>query len=307
METLIESLQRMTTGAILRGFDQLHAEEAEAEFTPCSQEEFGHYQCNSALRLSKSLKQNPRAVAQKIIDALEPKMKEICAEIQVAGPGFINFTIAPTFLSNQLEAQLKDPLLGAPLEKKKKIVVDFSSPNIAKELHVGHLRGTIIGDCLSRLFEFLGHDVLRLNHVGDWGTQFGMMISYMKEFALDVLAGKRETSLEALMVWYRAAKKRFDEDAAFQKQSKLEVVRLQSGEPESIKAWKLICNVSRQGFQEIYDLLGVHIQERGESFYNPFLRDVVQELDEKGLITVSDGAKCIFLEGFKTGRAIHSP
>jgi len=298
MDTLLSKFQRKTTDAILAAFNQLPLEEAAAEFSPCAQEEFGHYQCNSALRLSKSLKQNPRAVAQKVIDALDPEVKEACAKIEIAGPGFINFTLAPRFLSHELQKQLNDPLLGAMRGKRQKIVVDFSSPNIAKELHVGHLRSTIIGDCLSRLFEFLGHDVLRLNHVGDWGTQFGMLISFMKESAPEVLAGKKETSLDALMGWYRGAKKRFDEDPAFQKQSKLEVVRLQSGEPDSVKAWKLICDVSRKGFQEIYDLLGVHILERGESFYNPFLKDVVKELEEKNLVTVSDGAKCIFLEGF---------
>lgn len=299
MDTLLAALQRKTTGAIIRAFERLPVDEAEAEFTPCAQEEFGHYQCNSALRLSKSLRQAPRAVAQAIIETLEPKMREICTKIEVAGPGFINFTIAPAFLSQELTAQLNDPLLGAVRVNKQKIVIDFSSPNVAKELHVGHLRSTIIGDCLCRLFEFLGHDVCRLNHIGDWGTQFGMLISYMKESAPDVLAGIEDTSLEALMRWYRAAKKRFDEDPAFQKQSKLEVVRLQSGDLESVKAWKLICDVSRKGFQEIYNLLGVRIQERGESFYNPLLRDVVKELEEKGLVTISDGAKCIFLEGFK--------
>jgi arginyl-tRNA synthetase len=299
METLLAVLERRTTDAISSAFEQLSIGEVKAELTPCSQEEFGHYQCNSALRLSKSLKMNPRAVAQKIVGALGAEIKKICARIEIAGPGFINFTISSEFLSRELEVQIKDARLGAVRVKKQKVIVDFSSPNIAKELHVGHLRSTIIGDCLSRLFEFLGHDVLRLNHVGDWGTQFGMLITYMKEFASDVLDGKEKTSLEALMSWYRASKKRFDEDPAFQKQSKLEVVWLQSGDAESIKAWKLICDVSRKGFQEIYDLLGVRIQERGESFYNPFLKEVVKELEEKGLVTVSNGAKCIFLEGFK--------
>ncbi len=306
MQTLLHLLQRKCSDAIVSAFEQLPKEEARAELTPSSQEEFGHYQCNSALRLSKSLKLSPRVVAQKIIDALDG-IKDVCAKVEIAGPGFINFTIAPSFLSHELERQLKDPLLGAVREEKQRIVVDFSSPNIAKELHVGHLRSTIIGDCLCRLFEFLGHDVLRLNHVGDWGTQFGMLITYMKQFALDVLSGKEKTSLESLMGWYRAAKKQFDEDPAFQKHSKMEVVALQSGNPESMKAWKLICDVSRKGFQEIYDLLGVRIQERGESFYNPMLKTVVKELEEKGLVTISDGAKCIFLEGFKNREGMPLP
>src|SRR5262249_26200220 len=146
-----------------------------------SQEEFGHYQCNSTLRLSKLLKQNPRAVAQAIIDSLDQSVKHNCSKIEIAGPGFINITFSPTFLSEQLALVFKDPKLGLPRPAaRKKVIVEFSSPNIAKELHVGHLRSTIIGDSLARLFEFFGHDVLRLNHVGDWGTQFGMLIAYMQ-------------------------------------------------------------------------------------------------------------------------------
>ena len=151
-----------------------------------------------------------------------------------------------------------------------KVVIDFSSPNVAKELHVGHIRSTIIGDCLSRLFEFLGCDVLRLNHIGDWGTQFGMLITYMKEHAKAVLSGEEKTDLSSLMHWYKSAKKAFDEDPEFKNRAQLEVVRLQSGDPESIRIWKIICDISRKSFQEIYDLLDVKLIERGESFYNPF-------------------------------------
>lgn len=301
MQTLVEYLQQEATSAIARAFETLPEEERHAEFAPCAQEQFGHYQCNSALRLSKQLQLNPRAIAQKIIESLDSEVRShICEKVDIAGPGFINFTIAPRYLSKELELQLKDPLLGAQRPtKKQKIVVDFSSPNIAKELHVGHLRSTIIGDCLCRLFEFLGHDVLRLNHVGDWGTQFGMLIAYMKEHAPHVLSGSETTSLESLMQWYRASKKHFDEDAQFESKAKSEVVRLQSGDADSIKIWKLICDVSRKGFQEIYDLLDIRIRERGESYYNPFLKDTVKELEEKNLVTLSNGAKCIFLEGYK--------
>jgi arginyl-tRNA synthetase len=298
METLLSTFRGQVTDAIVRAFkSELSAEETLADMAPCLQEEFGHYQCNSALRLSKLLKQNPRVVAQKIIDHLDAKM---CSKIDIAGPGFINFTLSPAFLSEQLNQQLRDRYLGAcSPAKRQKIVVEFSSPNIAKELHVGHIRSTIIGDCLARLFEFLGQDVLRLNHLGDWGTQFGMLITYMKEFSPDVLTGKVPTNLESLMMWYKAAKKRFDEDLDFKARSQKEVVLLQSGQKEAMHAWKLICDVSRKGFQEIYDLLDVRIIERGESFYNPFLKGVVEELEQKGLVTLSDGAKCIYLDGFK--------
>ncbi|HSX26324.1 MAG TPA: arginine--tRNA ligase [Chlamydiales bacterium] len=297
METLISIFRGKVTEAIARAFSDLPEEERGAEMAPCA-EEFGHYQCNSALRLSKILKQNPRAIAQKIIDHLTDR--EMFAKIEIAGPGFINFTLAPLFLSHQLQQQLNDALLGASHPaKKQKVIVEFSSPNVAKELHVGHLRSTIIGDSLSRLFEFLGHDVLRLNHIGDWGTQFGMLIAYMKEHAPAVLSGEEATTLDSLMQWYRAAKKRFDEDPDFKKRSQLQVVKLQSGDKEALHAWKIICDISRKAFQEIYDLLGVRLIERGESFYNPYLKEVVQELEQKGLATLSDGAKCIFLEGFQ--------
>ncbi|HEY4255342.1 MAG TPA: arginine--tRNA ligase, partial [Chlamydiales bacterium] len=173
METLLAYVSREATSAVIRAFKTLLSEaEAVADVTLSSQEEFGHYQCNSALRLSKLLKANPRAVAQQIIDGLDGSFKAVCAKIEIAGPGFINITFTPSFLSEQLGRLLRDPLLGTPRPSvRKKMIVEFSSPNIAKELHVGHLRSTIIGDCLARLFEFLGHDVLRLNHLGDWGTQ----------------------------------------------------------------------------------------------------------------------------------------
>lgn len=298
METLLAAFKRKVTDSISRAFGgALTAEEKNADMAPCAQEEFGHYQCNSALRLSKILKQNPRAVAQKIVDHFASDM---CAKVDIAGPGFINFTLAPPFLSQQLQQQLNDRFLGAsPPAKRQRIVVEFSSPNIAKELHVGHIRSTIIGDCLARLFEFLGQDVLRLNHLGDWGTQFGMLITYMKEFCPAVLRGDEPTNLESLMQWYKAAKRRFDDDPDFKSRAQKEVVLLQSGDKQALHAWKLICEISRKGFQEIYDLMHVHITERGESFYNPMLKEVVDELDRKGLVVISGGAKCIFLEGFQ--------
>lgn len=299
METLINMLQTSLTNAIRHAFKDLQSEESQAEMAPCQQEGLGHYQCNSALRLAKLLKKNPREVAQKIEQAIDSKTRAMCEKIEIAGPGFINITLSPQFLSHEIERILADSHLGASLPSKHlKIVVDFSSPNVAKELHVGHIRSTIIGECLSRLFEFLGCDVLRLNHIGDWGTQFGMLITYMKEHAKRVLKGEEKTDLTSLMGWYKNAKKQFDEDPAFKNRSQLEVVRLQSGDPESLRIWKMICEISRRSFQEIYDLLDVKLIERGESFYNPLLKSVVDELEKKGLVTISDNAKCIFLEGF---------
>ncbi len=300
METAHNFLQRVLTHAISSAFTELSSTETLADVTQCEQEQFGHYQCNSALRLARLLKLPPRAVAQKIIDAIGLEDKKTFSNISIAGPGFVNFTFAAEALSKQLQTMLLDEFLGAAIPKKReKIIVEFSSPNVAKELHVGHIRSTIIGDCLARLFEFLGQDVLRLNHIGDWGTQFGMLIAYMKIHASDVLNGAIATDPQQLLIWYKAAKKTFDADPDFKKTAQSEVVALQSGKPQSLHAWKMICDISRTGFQEIYQLLNVHIEERGESFYNPQLKSIVDELDQKGLVTISEGAKCVFLDGFK--------
>lgn len=262
------------------------------------QSTFGHYQFNSAMKIAKLLKMNPRQVAEKFLSSISDN--EIISKLEIAGPGFINITISNETLSSRTQTMSLDSHLGQEIPQiKQKIIVEFSSPNTAKELHVGHLRSTIIGDSLARIFEFQGHDVLRLNHIGDWGTAFGMLIAYLKEQAPMVLSGKEETDLSHLVNWYKESKKKFDEDPAFKKKSQLEVVALQGGDPESLKAWNIICDISRKAYQEIYDLLDIKLNERGESFYNPMLAETISDLEKKGLIQISDGAKCIFPEGFK--------
>jgi arginyl-tRNA synthetase len=177
------------------------------------------------------------------------------------------------------------------------VIVDFSSPNIAKEMHVGHLRSTIIGDSLARVLAFRGHAVLRLNHVGDWGTQFGMLITHLKQVAPEALTTADAVDLGDLVAFYRQAKQRFDEDEAFQTTAREEVVKLQAGDPVSRRAWQLLCDQSRREFQLIYDRLGIDLQERGESFYNPYLPAVVADLEATGLLVTDEGARCVFLEG----------
>ncbi len=267
------------------------------EIVTSSKEQFGHYQCNAAMPLAKELKMPPRQIAEKIVSNVE-KGDEI-HKLEIAGPGFINITLSPDFLSRQMNVMKNSETLGVPVPKTpEKVIVEFSSPNIAKELHVGHLRSTIIGDSIARLFEFMGQDVLRLNHIGDWGTSFGMLIAHLKELAPEVIEGKETPGLLQLENWYKEAKKRFDDDPAFKKTSRLEVVALQSGEPRARQAWEVICNISRKAYQEIYDLLDVKLNERGESFYNPMLPQVIDDLEEKNIVQISDGAKCLFLEGF---------
>jgi arginyl-tRNA synthetase len=293
---ITELLQEKVGSALKQAYgDQL--ELPKPDITQSTQPQFGHYQCNNALKLGKMLKRDPRQVAQEIIAHLSPA--SMIQKLEIAGPGFINISLKPEFLAKEVEEILQDPRCGAPRAKeKKRVIVEFSSPNIAKELHVGHLRSTIIGDALARLFEFLGYDVLRLNHIGDWGTQFGMLIAYLKKFQPEVLTGDKKSDLPQLMHWYRESKKVFDADPAFKKQAQLEVVALQGGDEATLEAWEMICDISREAFNEIYNLLDVKIQERGESFYNPFLPEVVADLEKRGLITISDGAKCVFLEGF---------
>jgi arginyl-tRNA synthetase len=300
MNNILTDLLEKADQAIRSAFGSSH----EVEVTSSTQAQFGHYQCNSALKIGKALQLSPRTVAEKIVACIDRKAadgSEMIADLQIAGPGFINITLSSHFLAGQIQQLLSDERLGVPAPaKKQRIVVEFSSPNIAKELHVGHLRSTIIGDAIARLFEFLGHDVLRLNHIGDWGTQFGMLIAYMQDAAPDVLQGKVETDLIQLMQWYRESKQRFDADADFKKRAQLEVVKLQGGDPVTRSAWQTICEISRKAFAEIYALLDIRTNERGESYYNPYLAEIVAELEAKGLITISDGAKCVFLEGFVT-------
>ncbi len=299
MHTIVDKLSDLFRKVIHEIFPDLG--DFPLDLTQSSQEKFGNYQFNSAMKLSKLLKMAPRQIAEKIVEKLQTTQggAPFIASLEIAGPGFINVVIDTSYLTEGVNRMLKEPHFGIKLPPPQNIVIDFSSPNTAKEMHVGHLRSTIIGDCLARLFEYLGHHVLRLNHIGDWGTAFGMLIAYMKELAPEVLTGKEATDLTHLQSWYKASKKMFDENPAFKKASQLEVIALQSGDPNSLKAWGIICDISRKAYQEIYELLDVKLIERGESFYNPFLADTVKDLENKGLVTISNGAKCVYVEGFK--------
>lgn len=264
---------------------------------PASNPKFGDYQSNLAMSLTKRLGQPPRAIAEKLIAHLD--LADLCEPPTVAGPGFINLTLKPDYLADQLRQIQTDARLGVPQAKPaQRIIVDFSSPNIAKEMHVGHLRSTIIGDSLARVLEFWGHDVQRINHLGDWGTQFGMLILHLKEAYPEALTTANVLALGDLTSFYKQAKQRFDEDEAFRERARLEVVELQAGNPDTLNAWKLLCEQSFLAFQEIYDLLDIKITNRGESFYNPLLPAVVEDLDRAGLLVEDQGAQCVFLEGF---------
>ena len=299
MLRIAQALDTQLREAMQRAFPEVDAL-LDPQLAPASKPECGDFQANGALPLAKPLKQAPRQIAGAIVEALQadPAFTALCLEPQIAGPGFINLTIRPERLAAEVSARLGDPRLGVPeVHNDSAVVVDFSSPNIAKEMHVGHLRSTIIGDSLARVLEFRGHRVLRLNHVGDWGTQFGMLITHLKQVAPETLNTADAVDLGDLVAFYREAKKRFDEDEAFQTTSREEVVKLQGGDPVSLKAWGLLCDQSRREFQKIYDRLDIRLSERGESFYNPYLASVLSGLKEADLLVTDDGAECVFLEG----------
>jgi arginyl-tRNA synthetase len=262
---------------------------------------FGDYQSNCAMGLAKKLSRKPREVAEDVVARLQ--VDDLSDPPQIAGPGFINFRIRPQFLATQLEtitsANDDDRMDIAPTSNRQVVVVDMSSPNLAKEMHVGHLRPTIIGDAVARILEFQGHEVHRLNHIGDWGTQFGMLIQYLRETQPDVLEDPDNLRIGDLEAFYISAKSRFDGEAAFADQSRQAVVDLQSGDATARTIWKAFCGESLRHCHDIYDLLDVSLIDRGESFYNDMLPGVVEELMNSGVATESEGAICVFPEGFK--------
>ena len=296
MNSTLEQLKTKFEQALIAAFGTDYAG-IDPMLVSASNPKFGDFQSNAPLSLTKKLGQPPRAIAEKIVQNLD--VSDLSQPPVVAGPGFINFTLKPEYLEAQLREIQADPRLGVSNAKNpQRTVVDFSAPNIAKEMHVGHLRSTIIGDCIARILEFLGHDVLRLNHVGDWGTQFGMLIAYLREVCPEALTTANAVDLGDLVAFYRKAKQRFDEDKEFQETARQEVVKLQGGAEDSLRAWNLLCEQSRREFEVIYKLLDVQLIERGESFYNPLLLSVVEDLSKLDLLVEDNGAKCVFLEGF---------
>jgi arginyl-tRNA synthetase len=261
--------------------------------------EFGDYQSNGVMAAAKKLKTNPRQLAAQVIDHLE--LDDLTESVEIAGPGFINITLKPEWLAERLGKALTDERLG--VEKAgspQTVVVDYSHPNLAKEMHVGHLRSSSIGDAIARVLEFLGHRVVRHNHVGDWGTQFGMLLAYMDR--LDERDGNdSSTELADLETFYQAAKREFDEDPEFADLSREYVVRLQGGDPHCREVWQRFIDESLHHCQQIYDRLGISLTRadvKAESAYNDDLASIVEYLDEKGLLSESEGAQCVFLDEF---------
>ncbi len=256
---------------------------------------FGEYQFNGAMALAKTLQQNPRAIAEQIIGAVE--LDDIAEKLEVAGPGFINIYISQKWLSAQLAAVLSDPRVGIEKQSPKIVVVDYSAPNLAKEMHVGHLRSTIIGDAVVKCLEFLGHKVIRQNHMGDWGTQFGMLLAHLQ----DQLAQNKvaETALSDLEDFYREAKVRFDNEEGFADTARDYVVKLQGGDSDCLALWQNFIDVSIRHSEEVYKKLGVTLSRNdvmGESAYNQDLATVVSILKEKGIAKEDAGAMVVFIQ-----------
>ena len=252
--------------------------------------EFGDYQANGAMGAAKKLKTNPRELAQRILEKVD--LEGIASKTEIAGPGFINITLCNDFLANALTEPLNQPRVNA-----QKVVVDYSGPNLAKEMHVGHLRSTIIGDAIARILEFQGQEVIRQNHMGDWGTQFGMLIA---ELELQLSQGEQaELALSDLEVFYQQSKKHFDADPEFANNARANVVKLQSGDQDCLKLWEQFISVSIAHNTEIYKQLNVGLKSehiKPESTYNKDLGAIVEDLSDQDLAIESDGAKVVFLE-----------
>lgn len=262
-----------------------------------SDSKFGNYQSNVAMSLAKKLKKSPRDVAAELIEAVN--LDGLCDKTEIAGPGFINLFVSTDCLSVFLTQVQEDERLGVPkVQKPIQHVIDFSSPNLAKEMHVGHLRTTITGEVIARIIEFQGHSIERVNHVGDWGTQFGMLLQYIYENHPEVVKDPDGFRVSDLETFYKAAKTCFDQDEEFADRARKKVVLLQSGDETAQTLWKAFLKESLRHCHEIYDRLNVTLEDVGESFYNDRLAGVVQELLERGEAVNSEGAVCVFLEGF---------
>ncbi|MBU2881225.1 arginine--tRNA ligase [Psychrosphaera sp. B3R10] len=271
---------------------------AAAPMARSNRPEFGEYQFNGAMGLAKKLKSNPREIAAKILDAVE--LDDLAESLEIAGPGFINVKLKPQWLGEQITAALTDPRLAVEKEPEQTVVVDLSSPNLAKEMHVGHLRSTIIGDSVARVIEFLGHKVIRQNHMGDWGTQFGMLIAHLQDKLLS--ENVATTALSDLEDFYREAKIRFDEEEGFANRAREYVVKLQGGDQECLTLWQQFIDVSIQHSEEVYAKLNVNLKHEdimGESAYNPMLAGIVADLKEKGIAVEDQGAQVVFLDEMK--------
>lgn len=272
--------------------------DCEPQVRQSAKAQFGDYQANGVMTIARTLGMAPRQFAEQVVANLD--LTDIASNVEIAGPGFINIFLNPAFLAHHIDSAVVDQRISVPkVAHPQTIVVDYSAPNVAKEMHVGHIRSTIIGDAAVRTLEFLGHRVIRANHVGDWGTQFGMLIAWLEkqqnEYAGDM-------ALSDLEEFYRAAKKHYDEDEAFAERARGYVVKLQSGDAYCLAMWRKLVDITMKQNQLTYERLNVTLSRQdvmGESLYNPMLPGIVADLKAKGLAVESEGATVVFLDEFK--------
>ncbi|MFC7326495.1 arginine--tRNA ligase [Marinactinospora rubrisoli] len=291
-----ETLSRRVQSALAAAFGAEYAE-TDPVIRPS---QFADFQANAALALAKRLRRKPREVATEIVAHLDAD--DVVGEIEISGPGFVNLTLRDDWIAREAQSLLTDPRLGVPEQPRQNIPLDYSAPNVAKEMHVGHLRTTVVGDALARTLEFLGHNVIRQNHIGDWGTPFGMLIEHLLEVGED--SPEAELLESDPNAFYQAARAKFDSSEEFADRSRRRVVALQSGDPATLKLWHELVDLSKVYFNRVYDTLDVTLTDEhlaGESMYNDQLAAICAELEERGIAQISDGALCVFLDGF-TGR-----
>jgi len=274
---------------------------------PSTKPQFGDYQANGCMAAAKKMKTNPRAFAEKVLETLD--LSDVAEKVELAGPGFINIFLKDDYLTDQLTKASDDDHLGVEtLQASQNVVVDYSGPNLAKEMHVGHLRSTIIGDALARILDFKGWKVTKQNHVGDWGTQFGMLVAYLEVWEMDIQSGVGQSGIGGaahindLDEYYRKARELFDADPEFAQRSRNAVVKLQAGDQAALKYWKQFKQLSWEHCAEVYKKLGVLLHSsdiRGESAYNDDLPNVIGDLKTAGMLKESDGAKGVYLDEFR--------
>ena len=265
------------------------------EMRPATKPQFGHFQSNVALRLAKAEGRPPRDVAADLIGRIE--VDDLCEPLEVAGPGFINFRIRASVLAQAATDLLGDPDTGINrAADPQTVVIDYSAPNVAKPMHVGNLRSTIIGDCFNRVLSACGHRVIPANHIGDWGTQFGMLVQFILDEGVDTAS----LDLDGSVALYKRAQERFKADEQFADAARRRVVALQSGDEETLGIWRTLVEVSKKGFNEAYERLGVLLTDDdlyGESFYNAMLPEVAADLEQRGIAVIDDGALVVFVPG----------
>lgn len=300
------NIRKQLDQLVTRALSRCISNEAPGMVRQAGRPEFGHYQANGVMAAAKKQRQKPRQLAEALQQSLAATpIVEMAEKLEVAGPGFINIHLSSRYIATCLGHLRDDPRLHIPRQAPETIVVDYSSPNLAKEMHVGHIRSTIIGDTLVRMLEFQGHRVQRANHVGDWGAQFGSLLAQLDDLGQD----SKGLALQDLETFYQEASRRFREEPDFTQRARRLVYRLQQGDAHCLELWQHFVEESARHCQAIYDRLGVTLtlaDMKGESFYRNLLPKVMEELDAKGLLTLSDGAACVFLPEFtgKEGRPL---